>query len=211
MPEVEVNGTRLFYQQSGDGPDVVLVHAVTSNQAVWVFTGLVDALAADFRVTTYDLRGHGASDRPPTGYTSADMAEDFRQLHAALGLGPALPRRAQLRRRGRACTRRCSHPECVARRDPVGLVLPRPAARRAELRPDERLDRPARDVRARSAWTSARRSTSPASSATTAALPPEQTEDTGRHRTARSAAGGCGNSRSWPRRPAATRCWPRPG
>lgn len=89
MPEVEVNGTRLYYQQVGTGPDVVLVHAVTSNQAVWLFTGLVDALAADFRVTSYDLRGHGASDRPPSGYTSATMAEDFRQLHAALGLGPA--------------------------------------------------------------------------------------------------------------------------
>lgn len=89
MPDVEVNGTRLYYQQSGDGPDVVLVHAVTSNQAVWVFSGLVEALATDFRVTSYDLRGHGMSDRPATGYTSAVMAEDFRQLHAALGLKPA--------------------------------------------------------------------------------------------------------------------------
>ncbi len=89
MPEVEVNGTRLFYQQSGEGPDVVLVHAVTSNQAVWVFSGLVEALAADFRVTAYDMRGHGASARPATGYTSAVMAEDFRQFHAALGLKPA--------------------------------------------------------------------------------------------------------------------------
>ena len=90
MPEVEANGTRLYYQQAGAGPDVVLVHAVTSNQAVWLFSGLVDALAADFRVTTYDLRGHGASDRPPAGYTSAMMAADFLALHAALGLGPAV-------------------------------------------------------------------------------------------------------------------------
>ncbi len=90
MPEVEVNGTRLFYQQAGEGPDVVMVHAVTSNQAVWVLSGLPDALATDFRVTTYDMRGHGASARPPRGYTSAVMAEDFRQLHAALGLKPAL-------------------------------------------------------------------------------------------------------------------------
>lgn len=89
MPEVEVNGTRLYYQQAGEGPDVVLVHAVTSNQAVWVFSGLVEALATDFRVTAYDLRGHGVSARPATGYTSAVMAEDFRQLHAALGLAPA--------------------------------------------------------------------------------------------------------------------------
>jgi pimeloyl-ACP methyl ester carboxylesterase len=64
---------------------------VTSNQAVWVFSGLPDAIAAEgFRVTTYDLRGHGMSDRPPTGYTSATMANEFRSLHAALGLKPAL-------------------------------------------------------------------------------------------------------------------------
>ena len=90
MPEVEANGTRLFYQQAGDGPDVVLVHAVTSNQAIWLFSGLFDALAADHRVTSYDLRGHGQSERPPSGYTSADMADDLAALHAALGLGPAV-------------------------------------------------------------------------------------------------------------------------
>lgn len=89
MPEVEVNGARLYYQQAGAGPDVVLVHAVTSNLAVWVFSGLVDALATDFRVTSYDLRGHGRSERTPSGYTSAAMAEDFRALHAALDLQPA--------------------------------------------------------------------------------------------------------------------------
>jgi 3-oxoadipate enol-lactonase len=89
MPELEVNGTRLHYQQSGDGPDVVLVHAVTANMAVWLFAGLADALAADFRVTLYDLRGHGASARPSDGYTSAVMAEDLIQLHDALGLEPA--------------------------------------------------------------------------------------------------------------------------
>ncbi|MCS6864886.1 MAG: alpha/beta hydrolase [Gemmataceae bacterium] len=89
MPDVEVNSTRLYYQQAGNGPDVVLVHAVTSNLAVWVFSGLFDALAGHYRVTAYDLRGHGFSARPASGYTSAVMAEDFRQLHRALGLKPA--------------------------------------------------------------------------------------------------------------------------
>jgi pimeloyl-ACP methyl ester carboxylesterase len=89
MPEVTANGVRLHYQQFGTGPDVVLLHAVTSNLAVWMFTGLVEALAADFRVTVYDLRGHGFSERPPTGYTSAVMVEDFHHLHTALGLRPA--------------------------------------------------------------------------------------------------------------------------
>lgn len=91
MPDAVANGVRLFYQQQGDGPDVVLVHAVTSNQAVWMFAGLPDALAeAGYRVTTYDLRGHGASERPATGYTSAEMAADLRGLLAELGLGPAV-------------------------------------------------------------------------------------------------------------------------
>lgn len=90
MPEVVANGVRFHYQQVGAGPDVVLLHAVTSNLAVWMFTGLPEAVAADgFRVTMFDFRGHGVSERPPTGYTSADMAADFAAVHDALGLGPA--------------------------------------------------------------------------------------------------------------------------
>ena len=90
MPEVVANGVRFHYQQTGAGPDVVLLHAVTSNLAVWLFSGLPDALAADgLRVTLFDFRGHGASERPPTGYTSADMAADVRAVCGELGLGPA--------------------------------------------------------------------------------------------------------------------------
>ena len=90
MPEVQANGLRWHYQQSGAGPDVVLLHAVTSNLAVWMFTGLVETLAEHYRVTLYDLRGHGFSERPATGYTSHDMAGDFAALHEVLGLGPAV-------------------------------------------------------------------------------------------------------------------------
>lgn len=90
MPYITLNETRFFYRQTGAGPDVVLVHAVTGNLAVWMFIGIMETLAEDFRVTAYDLRGHGGSDVTPTGYTSAEMAEDFRGLHEALGLGPAL-------------------------------------------------------------------------------------------------------------------------
>jgi 3-oxoadipate enol-lactonase len=90
MPFVDLDGVRFHYQQKGRGEDVILIHAVTSNMAIWLFTNLLDTLAEDFRVTAYDLRGHGASDVPAAGYTSADMADDLRQLHAALGLRPAL-------------------------------------------------------------------------------------------------------------------------
>jgi 3-oxoadipate enol-lactonase len=89
VPHANINGVALHYQQAGAGPDVVLLHAVTANMAVWLVSNLVDTLAQDYRVTAYDLRGHGLSAAPATGYTSADMAEDLRGLHDALGLGPA--------------------------------------------------------------------------------------------------------------------------
>jgi 3-oxoadipate enol-lactonase len=89
VPHANVNGVALHYQQAGAGPDVVLLHAVTANMAVWLVSNLVDTLARDYRVTAYDLRGHGLSAATPSGYTSAEMAEDLRGLHDVLGLGPA--------------------------------------------------------------------------------------------------------------------------
>jgi pimeloyl-ACP methyl ester carboxylesterase len=90
MPMINLDGVRFHYQQRGRGPDVILIHAVTSNLSVWLFSSLMDVLAKDFRVTAYDLRGHGASDAPASNYTSADMAEDLHRLHSALKLQPAL-------------------------------------------------------------------------------------------------------------------------
>jgi pimeloyl-ACP methyl ester carboxylesterase len=80
---------KFYYQQVGQGPDVVLIHGVTGNLAIWPLIDLLNILAQDFRVTAYDLRGHGYSDTPMTGYTSADMAEDLYKLQKTLGLGPS--------------------------------------------------------------------------------------------------------------------------
>jgi len=88
MPRVTVDGTTLYYQQVGAGPDVVLLHGISGNLAIWPLINLMPVLAADFRVTAYDLRGHGYSDTPPSGYTSADMAGDLVNIQRALGLGP---------------------------------------------------------------------------------------------------------------------------
>jgi pimeloyl-ACP methyl ester carboxylesterase len=88
MPRVTVEGMKFYYQQAGEGPDVVLLHGVTGNLAIWPLSNLTTTLAADFRVTAYDLRGHGYSDTPPSGYTSADMAGDLVKIQRTLGLGP---------------------------------------------------------------------------------------------------------------------------
>lgn len=89
MPQVSLGNLNTHYQQTGKGPDVVLLHGFTSNLAMWMFSPLLPALSPEFRVTSYDLRGHGMTDAPPSGYTSADLANDFAQLHDALDLGPA--------------------------------------------------------------------------------------------------------------------------
>ena len=89
MPRISLGNLTFHYQQTGDGPDVVLLHGFTSNLAMWMFSPLLPALSTKFRVTSYDLRGHGMTDAPPSGYTSAEMARDFAQLHDALNLKPA--------------------------------------------------------------------------------------------------------------------------
>ncbi len=85
---VPVGGIALNARQVGAGPDMVLVHGLGANHAFWSIKLLLP-LAHRFRVTIYDLRGHGYSDMPPAGYTTADMAEDLRRLMDHLGIRSA--------------------------------------------------------------------------------------------------------------------------
>jgi pimeloyl-ACP methyl ester carboxylesterase len=73
----------LHYQQVGEGPDLILIHGLTGNLAVWHLK-IVPMLRDHFRTLTYDLRGHGYSDMPPTGYSVGDMAADLGDLLDAL-------------------------------------------------------------------------------------------------------------------------------
>lgn len=77
MPMTTANGLTFHYQQAGTGPDVVLIHGVTGDLSIWFLCRAIQALSESHRVTAYDLRGHGYSDAPPTGYTSADHAADL--------------------------------------------------------------------------------------------------------------------------------------
>jgi pimeloyl-ACP methyl ester carboxylesterase len=85
MAKALVNGIQLHYQQFGQGPHVVMIHGITGNLAIWHLE-IVPALMSDSRITTYDLRGHGYSDVPPTGYTTADHANDLKNLLDTLGI-----------------------------------------------------------------------------------------------------------------------------
>ncbi|MBV9745355.1 MAG: alpha/beta hydrolase [Acidobacteriia bacterium] len=85
MAKVPANGIELHCQQFGQGPDLVMIHGITGNLAIWHLE-IVPALMSAYRITTYDLRGHGYSDVPPTGYTTADHATDLKYLLDSLGI-----------------------------------------------------------------------------------------------------------------------------
>jgi pimeloyl-ACP methyl ester carboxylesterase len=61
-----------------------MIHGIASNLALWL--NIQPVLAEDFKVTTYDLRGHGYSDMPLKGYTSADMADDLNGILDSLDI-----------------------------------------------------------------------------------------------------------------------------
>jgi len=89
VAKVKVNGVNIHYQRQGEGPDVVLVHGLTSTLAFWYATKVFPLLKKNFRVTAFDLRGHGYSDTTPTGYTSRQLAEDLNALLEATGIDQA--------------------------------------------------------------------------------------------------------------------------
>ncbi|MFL1426712.1 MULTISPECIES: alpha/beta fold hydrolase [unclassified Nocardiopsis] len=59
MPMIDTGSTRLAYDEAGDGPAVVLLHAGAADRRMWDHQ--FAALAADHRVVRYDRRGVGGS------------------------------------------------------------------------------------------------------------------------------------------------------
>ena len=80
MPTVTANGLAMHVQELGAGPPVVMAHGlVIGSLASWYFTAAPE-LAREHRVRMYDLRGHGRSARPPTGYDTTTLAGDLAAL-----------------------------------------------------------------------------------------------------------------------------------
>jgi pimeloyl-ACP methyl ester carboxylesterase len=88
VPKVLAGDLNIHYNQAGSGPHAVLIHGLTGSLADWQVR-VVPLLKDIFTVLTYDLRGHGYTDMPPSGYTSADMASDLLGLLDTLGIDRA--------------------------------------------------------------------------------------------------------------------------
>ncbi|MBI2016591.1 MAG: 3-oxoadipate enol-lactonase [Candidatus Rokubacteria bacterium] len=84
--KVTANGIGVSYTLDGPAgaPVVTLSHSLAATSAMW--EPQLKALTARWRVLRYDTRGHGGTDAPAGAYTLDQLAEDARQLLAALGV-----------------------------------------------------------------------------------------------------------------------------
>lgn len=74
----------IHYDQQGSGSDLVLLHGLGNSMSVW--DAHVEALAAHHRVLRLDLRGFGASDKPPGPYSTDMFACDLRNVLDGLAI-----------------------------------------------------------------------------------------------------------------------------
>jgi pimeloyl-ACP methyl ester carboxylesterase len=93
MPFVSSGEVRIHWEEAGHGPPVVLVHGFSETaQSIWVAGGWVEALVrSGRRVVSFDLRGHGRSDRPRNAadYSAQRLLADVDAVVAAARAAPA--------------------------------------------------------------------------------------------------------------------------
>lgn len=87
MSVVRVNGLALYFELSGSGEPLVLVHGSWGDHHNW--DPVVPALAESFQVLAYDRRGHSASERTAGQGSVFEDVDDLAGLIDELGLAPA--------------------------------------------------------------------------------------------------------------------------
>jgi len=74
MPYTLRNGVKTYYEVSGEGFPVVLMHANPFDRRMFVYQAA--HFSTYFKVINIDLRGYGYSDKPAIPITVADLCED---------------------------------------------------------------------------------------------------------------------------------------
>lgn len=82
----DVAGVQIAWQSFGQGESAVLLVPTWNFVDSRVSAPIVPALARWFRVVTFDPRGAGRSDRPPTGYRYEDHLADAAAVMQAAGV-----------------------------------------------------------------------------------------------------------------------------
>ncbi len=84
MPKIQSNGINLYYEIHGEGQPLLFIHGLGSSTRDWEFQ--VQEFSKSYKVITFDLRGHGQSDKPAGPYKMSMFAADTVGLLKALGI-----------------------------------------------------------------------------------------------------------------------------
>ena len=85
MPYTQVNGIRLHYETEGHGPPLFFISGLGQPSVAWD-PELIQQMAKQYQVITYDNRGTGLSDKPDEPYSIALFASDAIGLLDTLSL-----------------------------------------------------------------------------------------------------------------------------
>jgi pimeloyl-ACP methyl ester carboxylesterase len=88
MPEIARNGVKIHFEDSGEGPAVVLGHSFLCSGEMWA-PQVPDLVEAN-RVINVDLRGHGRSSPLTAPCEMADLVDDVLAVLDHLGLANAI-------------------------------------------------------------------------------------------------------------------------
>lgn len=108
---VRANGIALHIAELGSGPLVLMLHGFPQFWWAWRHQ-LVDLADAGYRAVAVDLRGYGASDKPPRGYDAPTLTADVAQLVNSLGEDDAMVVGSDVGA-GLAWTMAATHPRVV--------------------------------------------------------------------------------------------------
>ena len=90
MSYLDRDGVRIYYEQRGAGPSVLLSHGYSASARMW--QGQLDALADSYHLIAWDMRGHDRSDSPddPALYSHEATIHDMAAVLDACGVGRAI-------------------------------------------------------------------------------------------------------------------------
>jgi 3-oxoadipate enol-lactonase len=88
MPISRVTGVDAYYETAGEGPALLLIHALPFDHHLWMYQ--VARFASWFRTIAVDVRGWGRSGKPHTEFTLRDMCDDALGVLKREGIGQAL-------------------------------------------------------------------------------------------------------------------------
>lgn len=87
MPELQINNTSIFYEDTGgDKPVILFAHGLLFSSQMFEFQ--IERLHEEYRCISFDFRGQGLSDSPKEGYDMDTLMNDTVELIRKIEIAP---------------------------------------------------------------------------------------------------------------------------